>query len=159
VVAAYRYAPPLDRLIQGAKYNGRLDWIELCSRELAERLRGATGGVQALVPVPLHRTRLRERGYNQSLELARPLGRRFGLRVLTAGIRRLRPTLPQTGLSRELREKNVRRAFAVDCPLDGLHLAIVDDVMTSGATIEAFARALRRAGAADVEAWVVARAG
>lgn len=160
VVAAYRYAPPLDRLIQGGKYNGRLDWLEVLARELAVRVESATDGrVDAVVPVPLHRLRLRERGYNQSLELARPVSKRLRLPVITGGVRRARPTVPQTGLSRTLREKNVRRAFEITRGFDGRRIAIVDDVMTSGATIEALARALRRAGATHVEAWVLARAG
>lgn len=159
VVAAYRYAPPLDRLIQGGKYNGRLDWLRVLARELLARLEAEAAAVDLLVPVPLHRSRLRERGYNQSLELARPLARRLGVAVVTTGIRRSRATAAQTGLSREAREKNVRRAFTVECHLENRRVAIVDDVMTSGATIEALARVLRRAGAARVEAWVLARAG
>lgn len=158
-IAVYRYTPPLDRLIQGGKYNGRLDWLDVLARELADRLHGIAGDADALIPVPLHRTKLRERGYNQSLELARPLARRLQLPVITGGVRRARPTVPQTGLSRELREKNVRRAFVVERNLEGQRLAIVDDVMTSGATIDALAKALRRAGAVRVEAWVLARAG
>lgn len=159
IIAAYRYAPPLDRLVQGGKYNGRLDWLDLLARELADRLEGIAKDVDALIPVPLYRTRLRERGYNQSLELARPLAKRLRIPVITTGIRRARPTAPQTGLSRELREKNVRRAFEIEHDFEGRRLAIVDDVMTSGATIDALARVLRRAGAARVEAWILARAG
>lgn len=159
VVAAFHYAPPLDRLIQGGKYHGRLDWLNLLGRELADRLADRKTDVDVLVPVPLHRTRLRERGYNQSLELARPLARRLGLPIVTSGVRRARATLPQTGLSRELRRRNVRRAFSLESRFDERRVAIVDDVMTSGATLEALAQALRHAGASCVEAWIVARAG
>lgn len=159
IVAAFRYAPPLDRLIQGGKYHGRLDWLDVLGRELAGRLVDRASEIDALVPVPLHRTRLRERGYNQSLELARALARRLRLPIVTSGVRRARATLPQTGLSRELRRKNVRHAFSLECRFDERRVAIVDDVMTSGATIESLAQALRQAGAKQVEAWVLARAG
>lgn len=155
--ALFRYAAPIDRLIQGAKYNGRLDWAALLGRRLAEHAAMRTASVDALVPVPLHRSRLRERGYNQSHELARPLMQRLKLPLLH-GVERVRATPPQTPLAREQRAHNVRGAFATERDLGGLRLAIVDDVMTSGATADALAHCLRQAGAVSVEVWVVARA-
>ena len=157
VHAPFRYAPPIDRLVQGAKYNGRFDWIDLLGRRLAEHVHARAGEVDAIVPVPLHRSRLRRRGYNQSLELARPLAKRLRL-PLRRGIERIRATSPQTAISREDRRKNVRDAFAANVEFADLRVAVVDDVMTSGATVEAVARCLRRAGAITVEVWVVARA-
>jgi ComF family protein len=109
------------------------------------------------VPVPLHRSRLRERGYNQSLELARPVAKHLQLPVID-GLVRTRPTPPQAALSREARRKNVRRAFAARADFTGMRVAVVDDVMTSGATAEMVTRCLRKAGAVGVEIWVVARA-
>ncbi|MBI3898092.1 MAG: ComF family protein [Gammaproteobacteria bacterium] len=157
VLAPFRYAPPIDRLIQGAKYNGRLDWAALLGRYLNEHIAANASEIDAIVPVPLHRTRLRSRGYNQSLELARPLAKALRL-PLRRNIKRIRATRPQIELKFNEREKNVRDAFAVDGSLDGLRLAIVDDVMTSGATANALARCLLRAGANRIEVWVVARA-
>lgn len=157
VHAVFRYAMPIDRLIHGAKYGGRLDWAALLGRQLARHLYGRAPVFDALVPVPLHRTRLRERGYNQSLELARPLIKRLKIPLLHA-VRRLRATPSQASLSAEERIKNVRRAFAVNGEVKGLSIVVVDDVVTSGATVEAVARCLLRAGAKRVEIVAVARA-
>lgn len=155
--AAFRYAPPIDRLIQGAKYAARLDWAALLGRQLAHHLRGRTPVFDALVPVPLHRTRLRERGYNQSLELARPLLKHLKI-PLAHAVTRLHATPSQASLAAEERIKNVRDAFAINGNVKGLSVAVVDDVVTSGATVEAVARCLLRAGAKRVEILAVARA-
>ena len=108
--------------------------------------------------MPLHPARLRERGFNQAVELARPLARRLGVPLAAALCRRLRDTPAQASLDRAARRRNVRGAFACDGDLSGRHVAVVDDVLTSGATIDALARALKKAGAARVSAWVAARA-
>lgn len=158
--ALYRYDAPIDRLVQGFKYRRRLDWGRILGEALAEHLCTAGECADAIVPVPLHRRRLRERGYNQSLELARPIGRRLDIPVLVRAVRRARPTPAQAGLSRDARRRNVRNAFNVVQPprVADKHIAIVDDVMTSGHTVDALARALKRAGAAEVSVWVLARA-
>ncbi len=158
--ALYRYDAPIDRLVQGFKYRRRLDWGRILGEALAEHLCTVAEPADAIVPVPLHRRRLRERGYNQSLELARPIGRRLAIPVLVRAVHRARPTPAQAGLSRDARRRNVRNAFNVVQPLyiADKHIAIVDDVMTSGHTVDALARALRRAGAAEVSVWVLARA-
>lgn len=158
--ALYRYAPPIDRLVQGFKYERRLDWGRVLGMALAHHLQASGLSADAIVPVPLHRRRLRERGYNQSLELARPIGARLGIPVLPRAVRRVRPTPAQAGLSRDERRRNVRNVFEVartDCVTER-HVAIVDDVMTSGHTVDALARALKRAGARSVAVWVLARA-
>lgn len=157
VHAPFRYAAPIDRLIQGAKYAGRLDWLALFGRRLMRHVESRAAGVDAIMAVPLHTSRLRERGYNQSLELARALAKHLGL-PLRHGLRRVRATAQQAELAREDRHRNVREAFAATGALDGLRVALVDDVMTSGATVEAVSRCLHKAGAASVEVWVVARA-
>lgn len=155
VRAPFRYADPIDRLVLAAKYGRRLDWAALLGRRLARHVQ--THSVDALVPVPLHRARLRRRGYNQSLELARPLAKSLGL-PLVLDVKRMRATPPQTSLSREERTRNVRGAFAAGAHVAGRRIAVVDDVMTSGATVTALAQCLLKAGAQHVEVWVVARA-
>jgi ComF family protein len=155
--ALFRYAAPIDRLIQGAKYHGRLDWLDMLGRRLSDHARVKANAIDAIVPVPLHRSRLRERGYNQSLELARPLSKRLGI-GLNLDIERVRATRPQKAMSGAERRRNVRNAFAATKEFSGLRIAVVDDVMTSGATVDAVARCLRKAGAASVAVWVVARA-
>lgn len=157
VHAAFHYTTPIDRLIRGAKYGGRLDWAALLGRQLAHHMHAHVPDFDAIVPVPLHRTRLRERGYNQSLELARPIIKRLKIPLLHA-VRRLRATPSQASLSAEERTKNVRHAFAINGEVTGRSVAVVDDVVTSGATVEAVARCLLKAGAKRVEILAVARA-
>lgn len=157
--AAFRYAPPVDRLVQNLKYHGRLELSRVLGTCLAEHLQSLNESLpDVIVPVPLHSSRLRERGYNQSLEIARFVAKRLQ-RPLNAGDAwRVRPTAPQTELRRDQRRKNVRGAFKTGAAFTGRRVAIVDDVMTSGHTADAFAASLLRNGARDVRVWVVARA-
>lgn len=157
VHAAFVYAAPLDRLLPRLKFAGDLAAGRLVSQLMAGPLRAAPRP-QALVPVPLHRARLRRRGFDQALELARPLGRALGLPVLDGALLRVRATAEQSTLSAVARKRNVRGAFAARprLPLPA-HVALVDDVMTTGATLRAAAVALRQAGVQRVDAWVAAR--
>jgi ComF family protein len=112
----------------------------------------------ALVPVPLYRGRLAERGYNQSLELAKTVAAEIGLPVLPRVCRRVRPTLAQSSLSPAARRRNVRGAFSIEPRSLPPRLAIVDDVMTSGQTVIELARVLRESGVEWIEVWCLARA-
>jgi ComF family protein len=157
VIAACVYARPLDRLLLRFKFHGDL----AAGRLLAQLMADAAADVprpDVLVPVPLHSTRLRQRGYDQALELARPLARRFGLTLQSSLLVRRRGTAPQSELSALERRRNVRDAFAVSGTSTlPAHVVLIDDVMTTGATLHAAARALRRAGVQRVDAWVCAR--
>ncbi|RME95222.1 MAG: ComF family protein [Verrucomicrobia bacterium] len=117
------------------------------------------GGFDAIVPVPLHPLKLRERGFNQAERLARWLGRAAGVPVQTGWVRRVRPTRTQTALDRDARQKNMRGAFEPrnGVRLNGQRIVLVDDVLTTGATTSACAAALRRAGAGEIGVWTVAR--
>jgi ComF family protein len=161
VIAAFRYATPADRLIQDLKYHRRLALARVLGRRLAARVaRDDAARPDVLVPVPLHPARLRERGYNQSLELARVVARQLGVPLAPhAAVARVRPTASQTRLAPEERQRNVRNAFRIAADFSGRRVAIVDDVMTSGHTAAALAKSLKRAGAGSVSVWVVARAG
>lgn len=157
VHAACVYARPLDRLLPRFKFHGDFAAGRLLSQLMAD----ACAGLQrpdALVAIPLHRSRLRQRGYDQALELAAPLARMLELPLHRDLLVRRRITAPQSELSALARRRNVRNAFAVNtaapCPS---HVALVDDVMTTGATLHAAAIALRRAGVKRVDAWVCAR--
>ncbi|NUO77036.1 MAG: ComF family protein [Lysobacter sp.] len=111
-----------------------------------------------LIAVPLSRARLRQRGYDQARELARPLARALGLPLLDDALRRLRDTAPQSSLDGLARRRNLRGAFAAAFPAaPPARVLLIDDVMTTGATLHAAATALRRAGVPRVEAWVCAR--
>jgi ComF family protein len=111
-----------------------------------------------VVPVPLHRKRLAERGYNQALEIARPLSKK-GYRLDPICCRRHKPTSAQSDLPASARKKNVHNAFSAIRPLDGLGVLLIDDVMTTGATLNELAGTLKKAGAERVAAWVIARTG
>lgn len=154
VLAACRYAYPLDGMIQSCKYGGRLSMI----RALASLLPESPPQLPDLiVAMPLSPQRLRERGFNQALELARDAARRMRVPVDADVCVKIRDTPPQTMLPWKERRRNVRGAFVVRTRLDGLHIAVVDDVLTTGATLDELARNLKKSGATSVTGWIVAR--
>lgn len=154
---ALLYDFPVDGLVGALKYRGELSLAPILANCLAGSVDRAA--IDALLPLPLHPARLAARGFNQAMELARPLARRLRLPLLHAAARRIRDTPPQAELDRAARLKNLRGAFSVrQALITGRRIAIVDDVMTSGATMGELARTLQQAGAAEVECWVVARA-
>lgn len=154
-LAVWRYGFPIDRLVQSLKFEHRLALAGFFAEAMAA---GPTPMADWLIPVPLSAGRLRERGFNQAIEIARPLAARFGLPLLVDGCRRSAETLPQTSLPWKERRRNVRNAFECRLDLTGKSVAVVDDVMTTGATLDEFARTLKRHGASRVTNWVVARA-
>jgi len=160
-IAAFSYTFPIDRLIHSLKYQGRLALAEWCADAILARRERANVAISPrphrLVALPLAVERQRERGYNQALEIARVIGRRTGIPVLARGLSRVRATPPQAALPWTERAKNVRGAFACDLDLSGLTVALVDDVMTTGASLAEAAKILKASGAASVENWVVAR--
>ncbi|MCY7386815.1 MAG: ComF family protein [Burkholderiales bacterium] len=159
-ISAFRYAFPLDRLVQAYKFNANLGLLSLFADALASAIRANTADVKAdlVIPLPLAPKRLAERGFNQSALLGANIAKALGIRFEARGMLRVRETPPQTGLNREARLKNVRGAFDCARRLEGRHVAVVDDVMTTGATLSEAAKVLKKAGAARVSAWVVARA-
>jgi ComF family protein len=154
--AAFTYAYPVDALIQAFKYGGQLALAGLFAHALYRRIGGA-GGVDLIMPLPLHSARLAERGFNQAAEIAKVLSRLSGIAMDARRARRVRNTAAQTALPWRERATNMRGAFACGGDLAGLRIAVVDDVMTTGATLDEFARTLKKSGAARVENWVVAR--
>jgi len=157
VLAPFAYSAPLDGYVHALKYRGARRLGRTLALALVDVLRDAARGVDALVPVPLHPRRLRERGFNQATEITRTLGRALDRPVLLAGIRRRGAEVAQAGRGAAERLENVANAFVVERDLAGARLAIVDDVVTTGATVNALAAALRRAGAARCDVWAVAR--
>jgi ComF family protein len=157
-ISLFRYQPPVAGLIQQLKFNGRLAIARSLGELLAQRVSSVHPLPEAVLPVPLHATRLRERGFNQALELARPLAHALKLPLLTQHCQRTRATTAQTSLSAKQRRKNIRGVFQVVKPLPARRIAIVDDVMTTGQTVNELARTLRKAGVTQVDVWVCARA-
>lgn len=166
--APYLYGHPLDLLLTRLKFGRSLAAGRVLAELWSVALRGALadGAIAALpdaiVPVPLHATRLRERGYNQALELAKPLAREFGIALAPDLLRRTRATAAQANLDAVTRRRNLRGAFEVDSPALAAsaagHIVVLDDVMTTGTTLREAARTLKRAGVARVEVWALARA-
>ncbi len=153
------YAHPLDLLEARFKFHGDLAAGRMLADLFVDAARAEPPDRPDLVVcVPLHRERLRERGYNQALELARPLARALGLAFDADSLVRARATPAQTGLAATARRRNLRDAFAVR-PGRALpdHVAVVDDVMTTGSTLAECARVLKRAGVRRVDAWALAR--
>jgi ComF family protein len=162
--APFVYGHPLDLLVTKLKYGHSL----AAGRVLAELWLEALGEApparpDVLLPVPLHAARLRERGYNQALELARPLARALGVPHADNLLVRAKATAAQATLDAKARRKNLRGAFAIDpARFAGdparTHIALIDDVMTTGATLRECARVLKRAGFARVDVWALGRA-
>lgn len=157
--APFRYGWPLDRLESRYKFGSDLAAGRTLSM-LWQREPRPIELPQLLLTVPLHSSRLRRRGYNQALELARPLARALDVPLRHDALARQRATEAQTELDAVARRRNVRGAFTVRENLPALptHVAILDDVMTTGATLAECARVLRRAGVERVDAWALARA-
>ncbi len=169
-ITAFHYQYPINKLIQLMKYRSRLDIVTCMGDQLAHviaqrlahipRAGPADGNVwpQALIPVPLHYRKLMHRGYNQSIELAKVLSRRLEVPLLRHSSQRVRPTVSQTRLDLRLRHQNVRRAFRATGHRQLDHVAMVDDVMTSGMTLYELGNTLRQSGIRRIDAWVLARA-
>jgi ComF family protein len=156
VRAACSYAFPIDAAIQRLKYSPDLTLVAPLAALLAD-LAENEPRPQVLVPMPASQARLRSRGFNHATELARLVARRHGLRLDQFAVARVKDGLPQASLPWDERARNVRGAFHCRVDLSGMRVVIVDDVMTTGATLEELARTLKRSGAREVDAWVLAR--
>jgi Predicted amidophosphoribosyltransferases len=160
-LALFRYEYPVNRLIYDLKYHAHLEIASLFGAWIAESaLMAGMPLPQCFIPVPLHRSRIVRRGFNQSMELALSIGKTLGIPVRHDLCFRNRDTPPQTTLSTTLRMSNVRGAFSCTNTLPDqlLHAVIVDDVITTGHTINELAGVLVRSGIARVDVWACARA-
>jgi ComF family protein len=157
--AAFAYGGPMADAILRLKYAGRTEIAKVLGALLAEAARVHAGQIDRVVPLPLHARKLRERGFNQSALLARPVARALGVTLDTASLRRVRPTEEQAGLTRQRRVENVRGAFSARRSVAGERVLLIDDVRTTGATLEAAADALRAAGCREVRTLALACAG
>lgn len=157
VLAPCAYDFPLDRVIQRFKFSGYLAAAPLLAQLMLRAIAAETARADVIVPMPLSSERLRERGFNQSLELARLLARDTGIALAARGCLRARHDKAQSDLPIAERAGNVRGAFVTLEDFSGLAVAVVDDVMTTGATLDEIAGVLRLAGASRVEGWIAAR--
>lgn len=154
--AALAYAFPLDQMIPRLKYHGQLAIAPVLGECLAEAA-AAAPRPDRLLAMPLHAARIRERGFNHATEIARTVASQLGLPLDLESARRIRDTPPQMGLKHDARRRNVRGAFMCSGGVQGKRIALIDDVMTTGTSLDELAKTLKQAGAREVEVWVVAR--
>lgn len=159
-LAACAYSDPVTGLVHRLKFGGDLTIARLMGTLLAARVRRESEAAlpEVVVPVPLHPLKIARRGFNQSVEIARVAARQLDLPVHTGLVRRRRNTPSQRTLPLKARRGNVKDCFEVTRPPGVRRIALVDDVMTSGATLDALAAALRLAGDFEIQCWVFARA-
>lgn len=146
----------MDQLIQALKYQQRLSIAPVLGEALADTV-ATRARPDILIPMPLHPTRLRQRGFNHATEIARTLAARLDMPLSLTTCERVRDTPPQVALAYDQRQRNVRDAFACTDNVAGKRVALIDDVMTTGTSLDELAKTLIQAGAREVEAWVVAR--
>lgn len=160
--ALFPYQAPIVRLITDLKFQGHLAHAKLLGELLAEKIKNEWYRQQPLpdliIPIPLHPLRLKERGFNQALEIARPIGKIVNIPIDPDGARRIKNTVTQTTLSAKYRQKNMSQAFEIERDYRGLHIAVLDDVMTTQHTMRSFAGTLKQAGVSKIDAWCCARA-
>jgi ComF family protein len=155
--AAFTYAFPVDALIQALKYGGNLAAAGPLADTLAKNV--ITYALpDLLIPMPLYPARLKERGFNQSVEIAKMLAGKLNVPVVLDACTKVLDTAPQVSLPLKERNSNIKGAFACNADLSGKRVAIVDDVMTSGATVNELAKTLVKQGTTEISVWVVARA-
>jgi len=155
------YAQPLEWMILQLKFSARLSFVPLLSGLMAQQLPMGHYELslpQAIIPMPLHPRRLKQRGFNQSLELVRPLAKLLGLLVDTSSCSRIRDTEHQTGKTARQRRVNIKGAFSFENKRNYQHVVIFDDVVTTGSSVSELSRVLKRAGVRRVDVWCLARA-
>ncbi|MDP2248140.1 MAG: ComF family protein [Nitrosomonadales bacterium] len=154
--ALFRYDYPLDTMLQRYKYQQTLHIAKTFSALMKEAFSPITS-FDRMIPMPLHPRRLAERGFNQSLEIAKELAKKLQLQLDTKSCSRIKFTPPQASLPLKTRVKNMRGAFQCHQDLSGQRIVLLDDVMTTGASLHELAATVKSAGASHVECWVVAR--
>jgi ComF family protein len=158
--AAFTYQIPITQLIAQLKFNQNLTCGSVLSELLLKFLRSKYQQYdwpEAIIPVPLHPKRLAERGYNQAIELANPLEKSLNIPVYFDLCARIKQTLTQTAASAKERRANLKNAFTVVKPHHLTHVAIVDDVLTTGSTVTALAKALKNSGVKRIDVWAIAK--
>lgn len=156
IVAGYRYVFPIDVMIQKLKYGLDLTLTPILANFIVSKISN-NSLPDAIIPVPLHSEKIKIRGFNQAIEISRYVSKQTGIPVLSNICFRIKNTPSQTELPWKKRQQNVRNAFKCQSDLTNKHIAILDDVMTSGATVNALAKEIIKQGAAKVSVWVAAR--
>ena len=158
-LSLFSYDKDVIKLIHQLKFNEKLAYSRLLGSMLAEKIQNqCIERPDCILPVPLYKKRLRQRGFNQSIELARYAAKNFNIPMDLRSVRRVRDTQTQTGLDKAHRRRNIHGAFAVTRALNVQHVVIIDDVVTTTSTVNELARRLKKAGVKHVDVWSIARA-
>lgn len=158
--ACFAYEPPIIQLIIKLKFQHQLSYAQALGEMLIQALPtwyAYKPLPDLIIPIPLHPRRLCERGFNQALEIAKPIAKTRGLTLDYQGVQRIKPTVAQSGLSAAERKRNIAHAFAVRRDYTGLTIAVIDDVITTGHTVRECCRVLKQSGAARIDVWCCAR--
>jgi len=158
-VSVLHYESPVDHLIKKMKYHNQLEIAELLGKLLVEKLHSSKVELpEQIIPVPLHKTRLEQRGYNQAIEIARTVSKALKIPMNLTNCIRARLTEPQFELSHAERKNNLKNAFDVIHQIPAKHVAIIDDIMTTGSTLNELTSALLKSGIEKVDIWTCSRA-
>lgn len=157
-ITPYHYAPPINQFITRLKFNNRLYYANILAELLIKQLNKNSEQLpECIIPVPLHPSRLRHRGFNQALEIARPVAKQYRIKLDPFCCSRVIATSPQMSQDKLARKNNIKNAFKVKPGFNYKDIAIVDDVMTTGHTVNELARVLRANGARRIQVWAAAR--
>lgn len=155
--AAFYYCFPIDRLILGLKFSNKLVYAKLLAHLFCLKYQNSINKPDFIIPIPLHPTRMKQRGFNQSHEIAKIIAKKLQIPVIANACERILDTQPQLALPAKLRTKNVRKAFQVKQPIPAQTIAIVDDVVTTGSTVQELAKLLKKQGVKRVDIWCCAK--
>lgn len=159
ITALFHYTEPISTLIWRLKFQGNLaiaHWFSQCWMDCL-KTRAHHTLPEIILPVPLHHARLKERGFNQALEIAKPIGQYFSIPVDTRTCVRIKNTRAQSSLTGDQRKNNIKNAFGLSYSINAKHIAIVDDVYTTGSTVSEISNLLKKSGVEKIEAWCCAR--
>ena len=156
-IIPHLYASPLKQLITHLKFHGNLTYAPLLAQNFINSIKQRKNLPECIIPVPLHTQRLRERGFNQALELARIIAKQLNIPLNYSLCQREKATPFQSGLSAKQRKQNLKNAFSITKQHPYKHVAIFDDVVTTGTTVNELARKLKQSGVETIEVWAIAR--
>lgn len=157
-LALFNYQFPLDHLVLALKFSKKLLYARLMGELIADRLADRSiESPEVIIPVPLHILRLQERGYNQALEIARPISKRLNIPLAGDACQRVISTQPQAVIPAGQRQSNVKKAFSISPHFTAGHIALVDDVITTGSTMAELAQQFKKAGVKRVDVWCFAK--
>lgn len=153
-LALFQYLPPIDHLILGLKFRQKLAYARVLAELLTKKILEQQAPLpEIIIPLPLHHLRLKERGFNQALEIAKPIAKALNIPLDIQSARRIKVTLPQASIPAAQRKKNVWNAFSVDLQFSAKHIGLIDDVITTGHTVNALAQCYRKLGVERIDVW------